>query len=243
MYSNIISRSWNGVNVLNSSLFETGSYLTNKFSSLKLNDFFNFSALYFLNVGMNNMLIIKKITESKLLNFTENYSKNYLIPTKEFLPTSTFFENEETFVNTTGGFCRTTKLISRKEKKSSWQILRRLLYLVDSKLNLLSSSSQNNKEQKTLINFNTLNHFKDFINFFFFATVKITYLSFFLTKKTKSFALMTKKFKQSIKKIYLTKLTYWLDNFFVGGKDEYSHRSKILNLCSTHLKLENTTFF
>ena len=49
--------------------------------------------------------------------------------------------------------------------------------------------------------------------------------------------------KSKTKKLVTTKLKYWLDDFFNGGKDEYSQNSVILTNCSRILRSESTNFF
>jgi hypothetical protein len=40
-----------------------------------------------------------------------------------------------------------------------------------------------------------------------------------------------------------TKVKYWLDDFFSGGKDEYSQNSLVLTNCSKILRTESSNFF
>jgi hypothetical protein len=51
------------------------------------------------------------------------------------------------------------------------------------------------------------------------------------------------RFKRSSYKITSTKLKYWIDDFFTGGKDEYSRNSLILSNCSKILRTQSTNFF
>jgi hypothetical protein len=267
-YSNIFSKNWNGMNILNYSLYENGSYITQKFQNLKLKNFLNFSALYLLNIGINNMLLLKRITEKKLLGFNYrafNNKKplNHLILNQSslfidklpindqiqvdiknyfFLPNSMFYENEETFVNTKGIFCHTRKIVSRKKTKNNWQILRKIFSVIHDKLRLLTDRKQKNN-QIISPNFNSINNFKNYINFIFYATIGLAHLNFYLHKETKTFVFLKNIFKQKVAKVYNTKLTYWLDDFFAGGKDEYSYNSKILSFCSHNTKIETTVFF
>jgi NADH dehydrogenase/NADH:ubiquinone oxidoreductase subunit G len=43
------------------------------------------------------------------------------------LPTTMFYENNETFISTEGLIKRTTKLVSKGKVKNNWQILRKCL--------------------------------------------------------------------------------------------------------------------
>jgi len=274
--SNLISTNWNGLNVLNYSLCENGIYASSTFSTLKLKDLFTFSALYFLNIGANNSAVLKKLTESKLLNyfsFTKNkdfsrflildqshlqynkslfFSKNLNQTDYVLMPNNTFYENEETFINTKGSYCKTIKLITKEKNpwffggsdgektKSNWQILRRFVNNIREHIFFCSDIKNNITLFPT---FKTFNSFKNFINFNFFATIALTNLNFYLNKQTKPFVCLNYKFKQTTIKIYNTKLNYWLNDFFIGGKDEYSYNSKILNSCSNIIKKESTLFF
>lgn len=101
-----------------------------------LKDLSNFSSLYFLNVTTNNFSNLKKITELKLLksltfskkkifldqNYKINSNKDFSKKTTEnylFVPTSTFYENEETYINTEGFIKRTAKLIFKKKTRNN----------------------------------------------------------------------------------------------------------------------------
>jgi hypothetical protein len=50
-------------------------------------------------------------------------------------------------------------------------------------------------------------------------------------------------FKQKLSKIHSTKSKYWLDDFFTGGKDEYSKNSLVLSNSSRILRTQSTNFF
>ena len=262
-YSNIFNQTWNGVNMLMPSLSEAGTQISGKFESLTLKDLNSFSSLYFLNVPTNNISNLKKVTELKLLNFSlgtnkqtranklfveQNSSNNNLkIAEKDnlnqyyHLPHSMFYENDETFINTEGLIKRTTKLIFRKKTKNNWQILRKVLKHFKTNLTFL------NRKDNQIIFFNSKNisNFKNFIHFHYYAAQTLTNMNFYLTLKTQSFIINkpTQTFRQKNTKIIETKLKYWLDDFFSGGKDEYSQNSLILTNCSRVLRSESTNFF
>ena len=61
-YGNIINKVWNGYNVLNPSLYETGVHHLGKFSSLTFKDLLSFSSLYMINVNLDNVSNLKKMT-------------------------------------------------------------------------------------------------------------------------------------------------------------------------------------
>lgn len=264
--SKIFNKYWNALNNLAPSLADTGLYSMNNFSPFTGKDLTNFSSVYFLNVGVNNISNLNRITESKLLNFSSssvkinnnklfldqnsNYNNNstlynkILTNDKEFnnyyyLPNSMFYENEETFINTEGLIKRTSKLIFRKKTKNNWQILRKIFKQMKINLNCL-----NNKENQLIsFNSNKIINFKNFIYFQYLATQTLTNLNFYLSIRNQSFNLNKTKFKLKTNKIVNTKLKYWLDDFFNGSKDEYSQNSLILTNCSKILRGESTNFF
>lgn len=266
-YANLFSKSWNGVNILNPSLSETGTQSIGKFTPLNSRDLNNFSSLYLINVTTNNTPNLKKITELKLLN--ESTVKNGINPlfidqnsksnsnTDVFntfgnvlenkfqkyvhLPSSVFYENEETFVNTEGYVKRTNKLILKKKTKNNWQILRRVFKYV--KAHSLALNTKNNQ----LLAFNSTKtvNFKNYVSFHYQATQTLTNVNFYLNIKNESFFLFSdnSNFAQNRTKVRNTKLKYWLDDFFNGGKDEYSQHSLVLSNCSQILRSKATNFF
>lgn len=262
-YAQIFNKVWNGINVLSPSLSEVGNQSLYNFTALNSTDLNNFSSIYFLNVSLNNVSNIKKITELKLLKYynintrnslflNQSNDKNFNSYDKLFsdskslnhythLPSTIFYENEATFINTEGFVKRTTKLIFRKTAKSNWQILRRILKSLKTQITFLNNKDNN------LIFFNSkkLLNFKNYLYFHYQATQTLTNLNFHLSIKNENFVILNNNsnFKQKRFKIKLTKLKYWLDDFFSGGKDEYSHKSLILTNCSKILRAKSTNFF
>jgi hypothetical protein len=161
----------------------------------------------------------------------ESFS-NYLSITS-----NTFYENEETFINTEGFIRRTTKLISKKKIKNNWQILKKILKHFKNKLTFLTQK----ENQIIFFNSKKLYNFKIFFNFQYYVAYSLTNLNFYLSLKNK--AVILKKsllnFKLKTKKLIDTKLKYWLDDFFSGGKDEYSQNSIIL---TDYAKLQRSKF-
>lgn len=255
-YSNIFNKTWNGFNILNPSLSDNGILALKQIPKLSSTDLNNFSSLYFLNIATNNISNLKRITELKLtkeflnnklvidqnykinnnITFSNKISSNYL-----YLPTNTFYENEETYINTEGFIKKTTKIISRKENKNSWQILRKFIKHFKNKLTFF------NRKNNQIIIFNSQKYqnFRNFISFHYYATQTLNNLSFNLNIKNKPFIYNKAflNFKLKSQKFNNTKLKYWLDDFFISGKDEYSQNSLILTNCSKILRLETTNFF
>ena len=250
--------------MLNPALSDTGTFSLKQISGLTLKDLNNFSFLYFLNLTANNILNLKKITKLKLLNsslvnnkqsfankfFLDQNNKktdnnvmflNKMLGDYLHLTSNTFYENEETFINTEGFIKRTTKLIFKKKIKNNWQILKKMLKYFKNKLTFLTQK----ENQIIFFNSRKVCNFKNFFNFQYYAAQSLTNLNFYLTLKNKT-VILTKSilsFKSKTKKLINTKLKYWLDDFFSGGKDEYSQNSIILTDYSKLLRSKFTIFF
>nr|YP_005090355.1 NADH dehydrogenase subunit 11 [Phaeodactylum tricornutum]ADY18531.1 NADH dehydrogenase subunit 11 [Phaeodactylum tricornutum] len=258
-HSNIFNKTWN---LLNPSLTETGVHALHPFLPISSEDLTNFSSLYFLNVTVNNIPNLKLITALKLLaviprnpvtkgaffdqnnqknvNFTD-YNKNNGLNRYFYLPTNMFYENDETFISTGGLIKKTTKLIFDKKTKNNWQILRRFFKEFKNQLSFLSTKDNN----ILFFNLEKIADFRNYINFQYYATRNLTKLNFYLNLKNYPFSLGSKTvaFRPKIVKVNNTKLKYWLDDFFNGGKDDYSQNSLIMSNCSKILRLELTNFF
>lgn len=265
-YTNIFSKIWNNVSKVSSTLSETGIQSISKFPAVGKKDLQSFGLLYFLNITPNNLTNLKQIVEFKLLNYKKVlnkvtllpnlYLEQSLIPTKIFnfynqlcqnsinkkyyyVPITTLYENEETFINVEGLIKRTNKIIFKDNTVSNWQLLRKLfkhfhenINFIENKINLL-----------VFFNLKEIVTFKNFIYFQYQATQSLINLNFYLIVKNQSFIILNKNFKKKTKKIFLTKLKYWLDDFYSGGKDEYSKSSFNMSTCSKLLRLKITNFF
>jgi NADH dehydrogenase/NADH:ubiquinone oxidoreductase subunit G len=266
-YANVFSHSWNGLNVLSPSLSEVGIQSLNKFLPLNKNDLKRFNSVYFLNINASNIPNLKQIAELKILSYTLdrkpsinlfmdqnsninnnldffNTLKKDLDPKKlqkyMYIPSSIFYENEETFINTEGFIKRINKLIFKKQTKNNWQILRKIFKSIRTGFVFL-----NNKSNDSIIfNSKKITNFKNYINFQYQATQILTNINFYLSLKNESFILINPSYlKPKCVKLQSTKLKYWLDDFFNGGKDGYSHNSLILSNCSKILRSKSTNFF
>lgn len=263
-YLNMLNKIWN-FNVLNSSLFETGLQSIRRFPHLTLKDLSQFSSFYFLNLTVNNISSFKKITETKLLNFNKEkylkinklfidqtgindnfnfYDRKYISNNKSFnkylyLPVKMFYENEENFINTEGLIKHTSKLISRKKTKDGWKLFRN--FFKQSKKNLILMDF---KENSTLFfNMKKKSNFKNFIIFHTNATHTIDSNYFIALTNNQPLIINKNKFKNKRLKLIDTKIKYWLDDFYIGGKDGYSQNSLILTNCSNINRSQSTNFF
>ena len=260
-YSNTLNKVWYGFNVLNSSLPETGFYAFSRFSSLTLKDLLSFSSLYSLNVNLNSVASINTITKSRLLRYknSNNFLNEHLFVNQSFessinnsfqqisfknylyLPKSTFFETQETFINSEGFRKLGSKLIFRKNQKSDWQLLRKFAH----NLNIFGNVSCIKDDQILFYNSKSLFDFKNFVNFHFQATRNLTTLNDYVVDLNQKFVIYKKfdRFKNVEFKLNSAKLKYWLDDFYTGGKDTFCQNSLTLTRCSANYRLQVTNFF
>lgn len=268
-HTNLITQTWNGLNTLNANLSDVGTQSIAKFPSLKKKDLNEFSSLYFVNVNAQTIPNLKKITETKLLNYTnlsnqnqpnikklvfdqnsnlnsnQTFTQSFLTSKDDkkynFLPTKMFYENEETYINTEGLIKKTNQLITNRKTREGWKLLRNLTKQFKNKY--VSLNAQNNN----MLSFNAIkrSNFINFINFHYCAVEKLDNSTPSLATQNQSFFITkaASKFKPNSSKINTTKSKYWLDDFFTGGKDEYSKNSLVLANCSKILRTQSTNFF
>ena len=264
-YTEIITNSWNGLNVLNHNISNVGVTSLNKFLPISSEDYVNFFGLYFINASLKSVPNIKKLiflellslifnnksnnsrffidqnnninNKNTYLNLKHNTNSNYF-----YLPNNLFLEDNESFINTQGLFKKVTKLINfKKNSKSNWQIIRKF-YANSRKLAYFSNKKDNN-----IVNFDCINifNYKNYINFQFNAATTLTSLSFYLNKQNKP---LIKTFNTLIKvtklKIFDTKVKYWLDDFFMSNnKDSFSYNSSVMSKSSKIIRTNSTNFF
>jgi NADH dehydrogenase/NADH:ubiquinone oxidoreductase subunit G len=263
-YADVFSKTWNNLNIVSNTLSETGIQSLGKFSTIQKKDLESFGVIYFLNVSSNSLTNLKQIIDFKLLNnkkkvlpklFINNilleqslvsnkifefYNQSYSNNTKHFyLPTNGLYENEETFINIEGLIKRTTKIIFKDNTIDNWQLLRKFFKQFQENVHFL----ENKNNLFVFLNSKDLIEFKNFTYFQYQATQSLINLNFYLNLKSQPFIIINKKFKLPNKKLFLTKLKYWLDDFYTGSKDEYSKNSFNMINCSKILRLKITNFF
>jgi NADH dehydrogenase/NADH:ubiquinone oxidoreductase subunit G len=263
-FASIFNQTWNGINTLNSNLSGVGTQTIADFLPLKATDLEESNSFYFINVNAQVAQNLKKITETKLLGYNNIITKNqpdinsvfldqnsYVDINKpsfrnfckdyHFLPVKMFYENKETFINAEGLIKRTNKLITKTKTRESWKLLRNLAKRLNS-----SYESFNVKVNQTLLfDASKQSNFINFLNFQYCAVEKLDSITQPLTVQNQPF-FMTKAnmtFKKMPLKINSTKLKYWIDDFFTGGKDEYSRNSLVMANCSKISRTQSTNFF
>ena len=254
---------WDSLHIVNSSINEAGVKYLNNFKSLSENDLNSSNGLYFLNTS-SQTVNLKKIINIKLLKYVESndslpkfcfeqnngiittaiskyYKSQYKIYNYLNLPNNVFFETNGTYLNTEGVFKKTVKFIStNKQTKEDWQIIRKIL-ACSKNINF-----SNNAKDNSIVTFNNnnLNNFKNFTEFLHFATNNIEAKStIHLNGKIPSSFVNTDDIvKQKKFKIFSTKFKIWINDFYLGGKDQYSKKSSTMINCSKALRAEKHTF-
>lgn len=266
-HSNIFLKTWNNLNNFSSTLHETGIQSLLNFPPITKTDLASSEIIYFLNLNTSNISNLKQIINFKLLSLNKKaknskkfdslfldqspltkpnlkFFNKFILTSNHkfkyfFLPVSLFYENEETLINTEGLIKKTVKIIFRKKTKNNWQLLRKVLKHLKTNIKFLDKKSNN------LIFFNSknINLFRSFINFHYQAAQTLSNLNFYLTTKTRPLTIIAKKFRTKIQKYINTRVKYWLDDFYNGGKDGYSQNSLVLAECSKNLRTKSTNFF
>ena len=266
-YSNLFKKVFTDLNILNPSIHETGILNLTSFQPITLRSLTQTNSLFLINVNFENIENFKKLTKTKLLNFYAGISTkpnkfgsllidhNYFLQNNydfckvnllkldkySYIPSKMFYENKETLINTKGLIKHTSKLISKQNSKDSWKLLRNFLINTKKNLNFLNQNQNN----MLLIDLKKKNTLKNYTTFCYHASKKLDNTGFDLMTKNSSFYINTPTFVFKLFKVKLinTKLKYWLDDFFVGGKDDYSQKSLTLTNCSKILRTQSTTFF
>ena len=257
----ISGKFWDGVNVLNPSLNDAGLHYITNVKSINKKDIANSVGLYLINTIFTQSKL-KKLVELKILNylkeentnfkilieqnniingqFYEKVKKDYKIYNLINFSNNVFYETSGTYINSEGLLKKTIKIVSsNKKSKDDWKIIRKVFSYSKS---IIFSSNQNSN---SYINFNNNNNFtyKNFIGFNYYPIKNLTESSISYNKKPSKFIELKSKFKLKKKKILNTFIRFWLNDFYVGGKDFYSKHSSTMITCSKTFRLAKTNFY
>jgi NADH dehydrogenase/NADH:ubiquinone oxidoreductase subunit G len=247
----------NRLNMINSTLSSAGHYYLAKVDGFSSKDLTSSTIFYFLHTHLASNSNIKKATEINLLNillkkryrkvqvvdqnclhkinrkFSRNATSYYCAPTR------TFFETEETYLSSEGILKRTMKLFLTKNILTTWQTLLLIVKYLNKNAKTLSPKSCHS----LTYNIKGYLRFKIFTHLHFYVTQYLTNINYYLTSKTSSVCFYkASKFKKTPAKLRCYKMKFWLEDFFIGGKDEYSKHSAVLASCSNVLRLESKNF-
>ena len=254
------SNNQNRLNVLNSTLNEVGFTNFNRLKTIKKIDLKFSSGIYFINNSFTTSNI-KKLLNLKLLKFFQNFKhENKLLLTQSsntetkiltqlkkgftfanhiHLPNTVFFETSGTYINTEGIFKRTTKIItSLGQTKNDWQILRKIF----SYSNKLLFTEHLLNTNKLVFNCNNQHQFNNYIGFHYYAISNLNNSSFQLLRKISKFNLKILNFKLKKRKLFKSQFRFWLNDFYMDGKDSTSKYSSVMIQCSKLSRLKNTNF-
>ena len=250
-------------NVLSASINEVGVNYLQAFKSISDLDISESNGLYFLNANVNASSKLQKLINLKLLKYTDtqgvrpmfclehnhsmitdvpkNILSNYSVYNYVNLPNSTFFESSGTYLNTQGLFKKVVKFLpSGKQSKEDWQIIRKL-FSYSKKINFTSNFRFN-----SLIHFNnnTINNYKNFIGFLYFANRFFfnNHKEIFNNSISGNFNVQRSKIKTTKNKLTLTNIKIWIKDFYIGGEDCYSNRSITMINCSKLYRSQKNNF-
>lgn len=260
-YLQSIDQEWSNINILNTSLNESGVHYVNTFKYFNEQDLQKSVGLYFIDTCRNIPNLRKTIQYHLLNRFQKEKSEvsfyldqNGGLVNQLFndikkisgiysyinLPNNVFFETSGSYLNTEGVLKQTIKIIpSHKQARENWQIIRKLL----SSSNFLSFVSEMKTNERVNFNCENIFNFKNFINFQYYAIQNLTNSNFFTTsRKTSYFDLTQGQYKTRQSKLIESKVRLWLDDFYIGSRDIYAKRSITMIKCSKQFRTQNNNF-
>nr|YP_010242138.1 NADH dehydrogenase subunit 11 [Minutocellus polymorphus]QTI83139.1 NADH dehydrogenase subunit 11 [Minutocellus polymorphus] len=260
-YLQSIDQEWSNINILNTSLNESGVHYVNTFKYFSEQDFQKSVGLYFIDTCRNIPNLRKTIQYHLLNRFRKEKSEvsfyldqngglvNQLfndikkisgIYSYVNLPNNVFFETSGSYLNTEGVLKQTIKFIpSHKQARENWQIIRKLL----SSSNFLSFLSEMKTNERVNFNCENIFNFKNFINFQYYAIQDLTNSNFLTTnRRTSYFDLTQGQYKTRQSKLIESKVRLWLDDFYIGSRDMYARRSITMIKCSKLFRTQNNNF-
>ena len=241
-------------NLLSTSLNSVGVSNLYSFKNFRKKDLNGTSGLFIINSDAKTSLILTQYIQLAVLNYLtikipvtveQNVKNNFSKLVNQLdlydyihLPNNTFFEDSGSYINTEGESKISKKiLVSPTNTKSDWMILRKLLSILE------SIEFTNYKKDNTKVRFrsNSVLKFRNLISFLFLNTQRLSCLSFYGKMGSQEFFL-TSKYKTRKSKLSATQLKIWIEDFYIGGFDNYSGDSKIMILCSLSVREVTHTF-
>jgi len=250
----------NQLNILNLSANSAGFSNICNLKVIKNKDFKDSTGIYFINESLSTSNI-RKLLNLKLLNIFQDFTHNSRILITQnnhlntklimsfkkcfnlnnhlHLPNTVLFEASGTYINTEGVINKTPKIITPTgQTKSDWQIIRKI-FSYSKKMLFMTHFSNNNKIS---FNTNSIFHFRNYIGFHYYAISDLNILAFKLLKKFTTYDTILPKFKTKKKKLYSSQLRFWLNDFYIEGKNSNSNYSSTMVQCSKLSRLNNTNF-
>lgn len=246
---------WNIFNLLNTSLNSVGISNLHSFKSLCRTDLNKSCGIFFINNGLKTSLLISKFMELALLNHSFTSINNKIIIEQNFknmfsvlqnklniydyiyLPSNTFFESAGSYINTEGNLKCSTKLISTQHNtKDDWVILRKLISVLET-IEFMYDIKNNTRVH---YNNNNLFNFKNLISFLFINTQNLSKFAFHRRTFSQTFRFILRHKVKKLK-IISSQLKKAIEDFYLGGFDNYSYESKTMIFCSIDLRESSYT--
>ena len=157
-----------------------------------------------------------------------------------FLPNTTFYETNGTYINTQGFVKKVSKIISPiKSVKNNLEILRK--FINDLKKITFTADPKLNKQ----IEFNCKDvvNLKNFSSFLRLPHQHLSRLTFEMKQlNNQSFKINYNKYLESRSAIYNTTFKKQIDDFYIGGTDNYAKSSLTMTNCSNNIRKSSTNF-
>jgi hypothetical protein len=122
--------------------------------------------------------------------------------------------------------------------KNDWQIVRKV-FSYSKKILFLTNFLKNNK---IVFDSKNIRQFKNYAGLQYYAVSNLNNLTFQFLKKVAKFHLESLKFKPAQKKLFKSQLRFWLNDFYIDGKDVNSKYSSTMIQCSKLSRLNDTNF-
>nr|YP_010147296.1 NADH dehydrogenase subunit 11 [Coscinodiscus wailesii]QQP21857.1 NADH dehydrogenase subunit 11 [Coscinodiscus wailesii] len=248
------------LNTLNVSLTEsTISYITKlkEYSSI---DYNMSSVLYLININLktsklNNLIKVKllhyynkNIVFKKIMIQQNNsfFLNNYFKVMKEYdsyifynLPNKVFFEESAIMLTNEGILKKKIKIVKNNNtiEKSNWSLIRNFFNIL-SKINFLNDI---NKYKKVVCLYKKFRSNLHILKIFYFPK-KTKFIFDSYLKVNDPLMISQQKYSKKKTPILKTKGYFWIEDFFIGGKDSYSKLSTIMIKCSKKLRITSTNF-
>ena len=252
---------WSSYNLLNNSLNSTGINSLKNFKKFTKKDFNSSCGMFFINTGVTINKSLNKIVELNLLKYIvtnktykiilvdQNNNSNLTKIQKKlnflnylYLPNNNFFETFGSYMNTEGTVKYSNKLVtSMKNTKDDWQLLRKLL----SSLKNIEFTTNSKYNNRIVYNSTSLINFRNLTNFLYLNTKSLSKISFYLQNKSQNYKLINNNTNNNLQKLklFITQITNWIEDFYLGGLDNYCKNSEIMIKCSLDLREYTSTFF
>jgi NADH-quinone oxidoreductase subunit G len=242
------SKKWHIFNFLHDSLNSFGFSYFYKFKQVSHHDFKHTDGLFLIGSNTRTISLIENYAENALLynsdirdrfviemNEESYFSDTFILFQKHYaLKTSNFFETSGTFMTTQGLQKNVVKIkTAENNSKENWQIIRKIYNSMPQVEDIESYS------KKLTYNTTSLLYFKSYINFIYKGARTLTLLTYYFSAKSQAFD--TSIWIQKTK-IALSQVKIGLKDFFIGGYDSYSRRSKIMINLSLNRRKDEVSF-